>query len=81
MHASGQEEDAIRGRIKTNLNTLAFTKIKEQYTQEEMASFEKPKKKRKKVGRKKERINWDEEEAKAIGEAPPPTSRPAPHPH
>ena len=63
-----RKADEIRGRIKENLNTVAFTKIAEKYTEDEMASFSKPKKKRKKVGKKKQSINWDEEEAKAIGE-------------
>jgi len=64
------KQDEIRGKIKENLNTLEFKKIKEQYTNAEMETFQKPKKKRKKdkTKKKKERINWDEEEAKAIGD-------------
>jgi len=66
------KEEVIRGKIKENLQT-SFKEIEEKYTQAEMASFNKPKKMRKKKkgeGKRKKTddINWDAEEAKAIGE-------------
>ena len=63
--AADAKKDEIRGKIKENLNMAKFNKIAETYTSEEMATFAKPKKKRKKQNKKRESINWDEEEAKA----------------